>query len=1642
MKTKLYAVAMLISFYSNVFAVDVTTSSDFSSNFNNSSINTITVQNDITLAPLNQRTNTISIFGASRNERLTLNANFLKFIPGWNDNLNVTISSLTFSQGSNGSIELSGDGVGAHNFQLNSLVFIGDVSGCNGGAVYLHTQTQSQLLNNFFSLNNSVFTHNSALSGGAVYMASNNSQNPISFIITTGLFSQNEASAGNGGAVYNYVNSGGNVVSSYTIVGDNVFSNNSALGNGGAISNHTSNVNMGANTFTEDGQFLNNSAGNGGAISNEVEGGNTNNSFSISGIFSGNHTYGYGGAIYNTIGKNGNAPYGGTNVYNINGVFSSNGATNSGGAICNYISKGNSSGTISLSGRLSKNTAALNGGAIYNYSDLDLNILNGTTFQNNSASLGGAIYNAKGNIHLISSNMDGSGDINFSGNSASSQGNDIFIDSGANLYFDGDFGTVYFDGGIAGSGAITKGGSGRVYLANTSNSSQFKGSFNQTAGETQVEGIMLGGINNIYSSILKVCSTESYVTYNVNLFDNATLNHWTRNLTLTNIYPGISNGPGLTFSGKGATANFWSGIPGSEGDSFAPASYSLSKIDNSSVNTINFNNSVVRLQNIDYQGSTIYAFTNSVIDLYSSSSTVSTYTFNSLNVTNTSLRFKVVNSSDSIITSDTLYITSPTTSGATIAINKIYLMDNPSYPPIIGTTVTVLTCQDIDNPLKFASATIEQSVANTNFAYIITTTQDNFGIYFSSYYPSINITLDMINMNRESVSGGRSFQICSDSIYNNGMSLHQMASGTFSVFGHDRNTSVLSGRSTTTFQSGSLFKIYGDTTAIFYLEDLMVQDAYAASTGYTDENKAGNGSVLKLLNISSASIYNIIIEYSSATYSGGAIYQNDGFLTINNVDFRENAAGVNGGAIDHEGGNLSVSASKFNSNFAVSSGGAICNNAGSISIGANILGHISFVNNSAGLVGGAIYNNTNGQIDLVSGLSSDILFENNYIGNQANDIYNDGAINIDGQAGNVNITGGICGNNISAQIIKSNSGDLTLAVNSDNSNYRGNFTQTDGNTNVYGKFFGGRSIINGGFFNWHAANHDAKSTSSIININNGTLEISGIGSFLSLNNNEDTISSTSVVIIDVDGELNINAHSANLNIVTGVDTWLGMLTLDNGHLTLNGIKNSTSSVYRQTGGTLLVTNGSEFVLNSSGLIAGGVITIDNYSTIKQRGSGISGVSSLTMDNYSSIDTKSGYIISNRFSEDFNVGSGAIFYIDINAKTKEADNYNFGGRIKTMPSRMTGSIIEVSDFNLIDGSPEDSKVIVQVFSADGGIDSNVSFVAGKDKVNTAIGVYNFSSLGDGNYMLVLNFDQINKPVYRDPVAKIAMLNNQLMTNNTLFDHIFLDKNKLLEDDGGKNLWVKTYGVYEEMSLTKDIDVKSEMYGLISGLDLFILDLDNDWKFIPTVYLGCTGGNQKYSDVNMNQTAFQLGAIGTFTKNKVIVSGLLYGGSYDNNMSMEGKKDSLSNWFFGGAAKYAYNLHIDFTQIIGITLQPNFLGSFNLYGDSKWNSEYGQINMNSGYLKGLNVAPGINFIYNRDTWNAYIKTMYMHNIDTHVDMKAGNVDLSDVSYTGRGYFEYGIGGFVQITDSLSVNAGLISQTGSKANIGLNLCTKFAF
>ena len=92
---------------------------------------------------------------------------------------------------------------------------------------------------------------------------------------------------------------------------------------------------------------------------------------------------------------------------------------------------------------------------------------------------------------------------------------------------------------------------------------------------------------------------------------------------------------------------------------------------------------------------------------------------------------------------------------------------------------------------------------------------------------------------------------------------------------------------------------------------------------------------------------------SGATGEGGAIYNNNGTLTIeNNCSFSSNSASHAGGAIYNDTtGTLSIDSCTFSSNSA-SNGGAIYNNNGTLTIENNC----SFSSNSA-IYGGAIYYN-------------------------------------------------------------------------------------------------------------------------------------------------------------------------------------------------------------------------------------------------------------------------------------------------------------------------------------------------------------------------------------------------------------------------------------------------------------------------------------------------------------------------------------------------------------------------------------------------------------------------------------------------------------------------------------------------------------
>ena len=208
----------------------------------------------------------------------------------------------------------------------------------------------------------------------------------------------------------------------------------------------------------------------------------------------------------------------------------------------------------------------------------------------------------------------------------------------------------------------------------------------------------------------------------------------------------------------------------------------------------------------------------------------------------------------------------------------------------------------------------------------------------------------------------------------------------------------------------------------------------------------------------------------------------------------------------------------------------------------------------------------------------------------------------------------------------------------------------------------------------------------------------------------------------------------------------------------------------------------------------------------------------------------------------------------------------------------------------------------------------------------------------------------------------------------------------------------------------------------------MELKNGWKFLPTAYIGYTGGHQAYNGTSMYQNGGQGGLMGTFYKGDFLTSLLFNAGGYGNNMSVAGTTDTTGNWFAGVASKTAYNVRLPKDFI----MQPNVLVSYNAFGGQNWDSSYGNMSMSSNMLNGLSVAPGLNLILNKETWSVYAVTQLAFNIMNGSSGNAGNVDLPSVGM-GTTYFQYGLGFTKRFKDRLSMYGQIIFSNGVRTGVG---------
>lgn len=532
------------------------------------------------------------------------------------------------------------------------------------------------------------------------------------------------------------------------------------------------------------------------------------------------------------------------------------------------------------------------------------------------------------------------------------------------------------------------------------------------------------------------------------------------------------------------------------------------------------------------------------------------------------------------------------------------------------------------------------------------------------------------------------------------------------------------------------------------------------------------------------------------------------------------------------------------------------------------------------------------------------------------------------------------------------------------------------------------------------------------------------------------------------------SNGAEFNLDSN-DKWNGLIKNElDGILKTDNVNNSAfGGMLQQNKGVSIFDNNSKITIDGKdSYILGGTVEIKNGSALNI-GSGVADnhffVSDLNMTNNSALNAMNSVLNKYQISNDMIVEGKNNLSIDIDGRNKVGDAFI----INNLTSNTNGTL-NVADFNFIGLAPIDRQFKIRVFDAN-LINDKVNFTSTDKEIFTPIGYYNLQSAGGGWY--TSNMTRYNPQVFRGQVATLATYNNQLVIDDMLLNHVTLDSERTLaqsrnaniyastlpqfapyqykKEDGG--LWYKSYVNFENLSLTQGLKVGNNSYGSLVGADFPVIKLKHGWRLMPTAYIGYNGAHQTFNGVGMYQNGGQGGLMGTFMKDNFIGSVVAYGGGYNNEMSVAGNTDRAGNWFAGTAAKLAYNFH----PTKHFTIQPTAFMSYNIFGRQNWGTDFGSMSMNSGLLNGINVAPGMNFIYAKETWSVYATFQYMYNINEQVGGRAGNVDLASVKME-HGYIQYGLGVTKTWKDRLNSFFQIVFRNGGRTGVGFQLGLNYTF
>lgn len=1520
-----------------------------------------------------------------------------------------------------------------------------NTSGTYGGAIKSIEGSDLTITNGTFT-ENKVIGNEKASYGGAIF---NQGKMEVS-----GHFSGNEA--GRGGAIYNYA------TAETTIKSGTVFDGNkSTYGHGSAV--YTFN----GLTIEDKVEFKNNHANWGGALAVELTDTSsmpapTNTTVKIGEnvLFEKNTSGAGGAAIVNTNGK----------IEIADGAqFIGNKSGAGGGAI--YNTKDNVDGvdsTISLgSATFENNSTTGNGGAIYNDDKSTVTITGKTTFSGNAATgKGGAIANAADSTITLDTT---DGNITFKENTSGTDKvlNDINTDGTVNIT--GAANTTVSVNTITGSntGIINKTGNNTLVL--NDNNSGFLGKFTQTTGKTEVLKEFFGGTNTIEDSYVFMKDGSSIVKGSSVVLDDGSLVVDTNaNVEIAGSVSAVENPLGSSSavnnsgnleiveggslianviqSSADASITVNNGATfGTQQDDYAIAAGSLTIKQGAVIDGIVEITEAVKL---DFDGVPT-VFDQDGLKVGGGHITNE----GTFNLANTAIGVEVSGLNDSVTLSNGSSL-SPATAGET----TIHLGNGKSDD---GTPTITYS----DNAVTNAEHTL--NVNNDATLKLAPTNGNNFVLnsdVTSSAEGEGNVLVDQIKVKNPNYvdeattpdedkfieQGVGTITVNSDNSGFKGSFLQNMgnlilAAGSKFFGGQNK----IDGGSVTVQKDAVLTGADDNATQVtggsLNLADGATLDKNVTVTTDTTADSESYGTV----NLYNAIKGEVGEDGVSRIDADSIANGNDGTLTYVNSDDSEKTISITNGAglglfngVRVEGDSLALQQDKGVRDLTFGNGSGSETN--SIVLNENTKltyrdGAYIKDDSTVDMKDGASLNLANNTTDvtynpIISGTANSTI---NKTGNGSTVI----ASALDKFTGNVNVLGGALElataedktfNNLNVQNADfhsvSNIGvegaEGNGKVNIENSNFSVDKTleamaevNIDGsNVNIAENLGGADTTITDS-----TVNVGKEMSTNDLNVTNSTLNVAS------------NLYSDNTVLDAVNATIGGNLDAENLTAQNGTN------------LTVAGDVSAADSAFTDSTVNLNGKNSSfnSLIVNGSTLNNMTNMTVANDLIFGAGANGANSTLNMTNGTVNTI-TANNTVLNGDLNIAFDVDPSKGYAMD---------------SIKTNTYTDNGNQLIVGGINFV-SSPIDRNFSVDASNFINSGDGNVaSFGESSFIANTHIGKYLMSTGAGGGSVISGSLQSINPQMYRGQVATVASYMNQLVVNNMLFDHMEVITRQMMAQErtankyaateplfapyqySGKDgtLWYKAYANFERLSMNQGLSVGNNAYGSLIGADFPLIELGNGWKIIPTAYVGYNGAHQTFNGVSMYQNGGQIGAMGTAYKGDFLTSLLVYGGGYANDMNVNNASfgsasDTTGNWFAGVASKTAYNFHLAKDFIF----QPTALVSYNMFGNQNWHSNFGAMGMNAGFMNGINIAPGMNLIWQKKTWSLYATVQYMYNIMGGVDGRAGNVTLDGVRMR-HGYLEYGIGATKtfkdRLTSYLQITIRNVGRTGIGFQFGLN-------